>query len=165
MNSYVNQAYVWFQDPHNWGGFLAVTIFGLLLFWLLRRKDDPSYQERAMARRKEKKEVADEFTAGLHRLLADGKLTAGGVKYWSRKIGKDFGLPDMIPAKDGPKVVLWPNGKWYSYPVVHAVKVKNAVAKRLLAMGVPVAEKLLEMKRRRDTKATLKSVKRVNLPG
>ena len=118
-----------------------------------------------MARRQEKKDVADILTAGLDTAFRAGKLTAGQMQYWSGKVGREFNLPDMIPVKDGPKLVLNERNKWVSYPVVHTRKVKKEITRRLIAMGAPVAEKLLEMKRRHEVKAKLKSVQRVKLPG
>ncbi len=165
IQTYVDYAYLWLQDPHNWGGYAGLLILCALAIWMVRR-NDPHREERAMAKKRERKKIADILSVALDTEYRRGLITASQMQYWSGEIGRKMGLPDMIPQKDKPQIIQLPNGKWMSIPKVYGTKVKVAIINRLTAMGVTdIADRLIKQRRYRKQKANiLKKVKPVNFP-
>ena len=169
IQTFVESAYVWLQDPHNWGGYAALAALAFLAGWWLRR-NDPHREERAMAKKKERKQIADIYSVALDTAFRQGFLTAGQMQHWSGETGRRMGLPDMIPAKDKPTIEprINPKGIIYyvSIPKVYGTKLKVAVINRLNAMGVTdIADRLVKQRRYRQAKRDiLKKVKPVKLP-
>jgi len=125
-----------------WTFVAAFAIYISYLLWL----NDPRHVERVMAKKQERKKVADIVSAALQDACHDGKLTAKVWHKYNKKLAKAMGLPDMLPRK--------------KFNLISAL---IASRQRLDAMGVNIGEGLKNLRRRRPTKKekVLRALKKV----
>lgn len=134
----------------------AVTNFQLCLLAallaamcvILYRTTDRRYLEGKMARKKEREAIAKWLSSGLDDGIIAGDITPEQRDKYNKKIGKSFGLPDMIPGRKKPD----------------QNKTKLLIRQRLHAMGVDIAEKLYLMRRTKTPKRVKPVPKSVPLP-
>lgn len=122
------------QDVHLWG-IVLVVLAVCLMTWHFTRQNDPRALERAMARKKERSDVADIVSAALQDAAHEGKITPEVWHKYNKKLADSLGLPDMIPRK----------------PFNERVAMVQA-RKRLSAMGINIAEALSNLRRNRPSK-------------
>jgi len=130
--------------------FQLLLLAGLLavMCLILYRTTNPRYLESTMARKKERETVATWLSSGLDDGLEAGQLTAAQRDKYNKKIGKAFGLPDMIPGKRKPDLN----------------KVKALIRQRLDRMGVYIPAALAKMRRRKPKKAEIVTKRPLPLP-
>lgn len=122
------------QDPHTWMGVLGVAAFAAFLTHILWLRE-PRCLERAMARKLERKRVADIVSAALQDACHNKEISSKEWHKYNKKLAYSLGLPDMIPREQRrPEVV------------------KLFVRRRLDAMGVNIADGLKIMRRNRPSK-------------
>ena len=118
----------WVQEIDNWIGVPLLIGLSLLIVYSFNR-GSPQYQERAVARRLERRKVADVVSAALQDATARGELTPEQLLKYNKKLAKALGLPDMERQKLDLK------------------RTKRLVTARLHNMGVNVEERLATMRR------------------
>jgi hypothetical protein len=144
LRSYVSYAYTALTQVQ-----LTPVVIGLVLIILLLvyyiRISDPRYEERRMAKKKERQAVCDLITKALDDALLEGKISRKTQAKYYRKLGHSLQLPDLIPGFFQPDL----NG------------VKQRCKMRLDKMGVNIKEELVKVRLLRPHtkkhKLTLKS--------
>lgn len=122
VNDWLGLGYIW-------------PIVGILIVGLIFYKLDPRNLERAMARRKERQEVADIVSAALQDAANEGKISANVWHKYNKKLAHALSLPDMEPRKR-----------------IDLNAAKLACKRRLDAMGVNIANGLATIRRGRPSK-------------
>lgn len=122
------------QDVHLWG-IVLVVLAVCLMTWHFTRQNDPRALERAMARNKERSDVADIVSAALQDAAHAGKIKPEVWRKYNKKLARALDLPDMTPRT----------------PFNQQVAVIQA-RRRLAAMGVNIAEGLARLRRDRPSK-------------
>jgi hypothetical protein len=103
--------------------------------WHFTNRNDPRALERAMARKKERQDVADVVSAALQDAAHQGRISNNAWHKYNKKLACALHLPDMIPRKPFNERVAMVLSR-----------------QRLTAMGVNIAEGLANLRRSRPTK-------------
>ena len=122
------------QDVHLWG-IVASVLAICLIAWHFTNQNDPRALERAMARKKERQDVADIVSAALQDAAHQGRISNVAWHKYNKKLAYALHLPDMIPRKPFNKRVA-----------------EVMSRQRLSAMGVNIAEGLAKLRRSRPSK-------------
>ena len=122
------------QDVHLWG-IVVVVLAVCVMTWHFTNQNDPRALERAMARKKERQDVADIVSASLQDAAHQGRISNIAWHKYNKKLAHFLGLPDMIPRK----------------PFNERVAIA-ASRLRLNAMGVNIADGLAKLRRSRPNK-------------
>jgi hypothetical protein len=130
----MDQLVVFVRDAGNWIGIAgAIAFVGLL--GLVYYLQGYRHMEKAMARRKEKQDVAQIVSDALQDACHQGLITATQWHKYNKKLARCLGLPDMLPKTEfDPK------------------RAKALAYIRLSTMGVNIAEGLSKLRRRRTSK-------------
>lgn len=124
----------WASDLHNWAG-VAGAVLLVMLGWYILHLQGYRHVERAMAKRKERQEVADLVSAALQDACHSGAITAEVWHKYNKKLAKALGLPDMLPKKP------------FNLSVA-----KHMAHLRLTGMGVNIQDGLNRIRGRRTSK-------------
>lgn len=127
-----------FADPDAYLGVVLIALFVLLIVYILYLQS-PQHTESAVARKLERKNVADIVSAALDQAVLKKKITAEVSRKYHKALGKALGLEDLVPRQ---RMVLPANIK----------KLKNRITKRLYAAGVDVSSAIVNLKVRRTSK-------------
>ena len=125
------------MDNQAWGyvvGWTVIATFFALVSYALWMNDS-RHVERAMAKKLERKRMADLVSAAIEDGFLAGTISAKERHKYNKKLAYALGLPDMVPKK--------------KFNLKLAIRKSK---KRLDAMGVNIAHGLKHMRRRRPTK-------------
>ena len=114
-----------------WLGVVVALVLVGMMYWMLWRHS-PRYLERAMARKMERRKIADVVEAALANAVYNKEISAAVKHKYSKQLGKALSLPDLIPRRRVPDVK----------------KTKLFITRRLIAMGVDIASAVNKLRGR-----------------
>lgn len=151
LNSLLSTANQMYQEnPSTWA-VAAAAIVAVVMVWYVMRIRDPRYQERMMAKKQEREKISDILSKALDDAVEKDQITIKVRLKWLRRLGRRLDLPDLIPRENG----------WTGFGKPDLNKVRLQVVRSLTLANVPIKDALKRMRRRRDKKAKLANIKKV----
>lgn len=132
LRSYVSYAYTALTNVQVTPVVVGLVLIILLLVYYIRISD-PRYEERRMAKKRERQVICDLITKALDDALLEGKISRKTQAKYYRKLGVSLQLPELTPGFFRPDL----NG------------VKQRCKMRLDKMGVNIKEGLAKVRQLR----------------
>jgi hypothetical protein len=128
------------RDRVDWQITILLAVIVLIAAYSLKLRD-PRHLERAMARKMERRKVADIISAALQDACVAGQISPDVRYKYNKKLAVSLELPDMMPGK------------------FDLNKAKQLCRQRLNVMGVNLAEGLRKLRKEKPVskKAKLKA--------
>lgn len=123
-----------------WSHIIVITLVAITLGYIVWLRD-PRQMERAMARKKERRDVAQIISDALLDAEHYDRISTTCRKKYNKKLAYALGLPDMEPRQR-----------------VDANRVKTLIKQRLNAMGINVEDRLTKLRRTKTKKNKLIAV-------